>query len=370
MLKLFLCIPLILIFSQEAHAVCITNFGKNVCADMQILQNVIVKTKLTKQQLDKRLGENPSRKQNNKITQLAFLDNSNLFLIPTDNPEQYAKELSKLEYIIYAQPDVLQKRHNHEQVHKIKHKDLTSRFDLKHRWQKTKGAGIKVAIIDDGFNLQHEDLKQAKLAFEYDVEKRKLDSSPKVNLDQHGTQVAGIIFAQHNSIGIDGIAPEAEFIAIRQISNITSQTLLALTVADLAGADIINCSWKSPILLQPVYDVLIHLSKHGRKGKGTAIVFSAGNDGEEIHPYSTEAAVKEVIVVGATQRYSNFGDSVDFIIPSRIKTTRKNSYGFFGGTSATAPVISGLLALKMAKNKELDTSDVIQQLKGELNEQK
>jgi len=55
------------------------------------------------------------------------------------------------------------------------------------------------------------------------------------------------------------------------------------------------------------------------------------------------------------------------IIPSGVKTIRKNSYGFFGGTSAAAPIISGLLALKISKNKMLNMNSIINQLRRDLN---
>lgn len=344
------------IFELQAEAACITNFDKAVCSDFKFLPRVIIKTTLSKDQIKEKLQRS--------VKQLAFLGENNLFSVEHTKPLEYAKELKSKKYIIYAQPDILQIKGKQ----KYKSGSLASRYKLKNIWNKTKGSGVKIAIIDDGFNLKHKDLNAVKIAFEYDVEQKLLNSSPKVNLDRHGTQVAGIIFAQHNNIGIDGIAPEAELIAIRQISNITSQNVLAFTLADMAGADIINCSWKSPILLEPIYDVVTYLAKHGRKGKGTAIVFSAGNNAIKILPYATEASIDEAIVVGATQAYSDYGKSVDFIIPSGFKTTRKNGYGIFGGTSATAPVISGLIALKMAENNQIKTNKIIKQLREELND--
>jgi len=342
-------------FSLEAKSTCITNFNKNLCANFQITPSVIIKTHLSKKQLREKLQV--------PVQQLAFLHESNLFLVKHNSPSSYSKKLREEDFIIYAQPDILQKRQNHLD----KQLTIASRYHLNEIWKKTKGEGVKVAIIDDGFNLDHEDLKGLKLAFEYDVEQRQLNSSPKISHDKHGTQVAGIIFAQHNNKGIDGIAPNAELIAIRQTSSLTSHSILAFTVAHLAEADIINCSWKSSILLEPVYDVIIDIIKYGRKGKGTAIVFSAGNNAEEVLPYVTEASISEAIVVGATQAYSNYGKSVDFILPSGIKTTKQKGYGRFGGTSATASVMSGLIALKMSANKTLDTKEIINQLREELS---
>jgi len=349
---------LLLFYALSLHSkeVCIENFNKKICANFQIMSSVIVKTKLSKSRLGAKIKK--------PFKQIAFLEDSNLFLIDTNNSLLYAKELSSKEFVIYAQPNILQQKENL----KRKVQDITATYNLKNIWKKSRGEGIKIAIIDDGFNLNHEDLKDVNIAFEYDVEQKRLNSSPKVSIDRHGTSVAGIIFAQHNNIGIDGIAPNAEFIAIRQVSNVTSETILAFTIAYLAKADVINCSWQSPLLLEPIYDVIIDIVKRGRKGKGTAVVFAAGNNAKKILIKTTEASIPEVVVVAATQKYSNYGKFVDFTLTSGIKTTQKNTYGFFGGTSATAPIISGLLALKMSANKDLATKKIIKKLKEDLYE--
>lgn len=332
----------------------IVNFAKEIDIDkmhIQIMPDVIVKTGLSKKELQGKISR--------KITQLAFLQESNLFLVESNDSLEYAKELSKEDYIIYAQPNISQTK-----VKSIKEsQDLAKKYDLEKLWQITKGEGVKIAIIDDGFNLEHEDLKDVDVLFSYDADNKNLDSSSKLKIDTHGTQVAGVIFAQHNNIGIDGIAPKASLIAIRQTTNITSDTILAFTVASKAGAHIINCSWNSPILLEPVYDVIKHLSRD------TAVVFAAGNSAKEIKPYSTEASIPEILTIGATQKYSNYADILDFIIPSGVTTTKADgTYGKFGGTSATAPIISGLLALKLSQNKNKSIPEIIEILKKEINE--
>jgi len=335
----------------------ITNFGKKITIDnsITIMPNVIVKTSLDKSALHDKLKQ--------PLKQIAFLGKNNLFLVESNDSISYANELSTKDYIIYAQPDILQKR----EMTTYQKQSVTVQYHLTQRWKKTKGEGVKVAIIDDGFNLIHEDLKEVKVAFEYDADFKDLNASEKSSFDTHGTQVTGIIFAQHNGFGIDGIAPNAELIAIRQSTNLTSETILAFTVASLAGADIINCSWNSPVLLEPVYETIKYLAQNARDGKGIAIVVSAGNSAKEIQSYSTEASIEEVITVGATQKYSNYGDMVDFIIPSGIQTTQHKGYGLFGGTSATAPIISGLLALKMSKTPNKNTNEIVKSLKEELH---
>lgn len=336
-----------LLFSKE---VCFTNFNKEVCGEFNLLDRVIVKSPLSKKQIIERLQK--------PLKQIAFLADANLYLIDSKDSLTYSKELSNKDFIIYAQPDVAQKRIKETK----KAQDIVKKYDLQNIWKTTTGKGINIAIIDDGFNLKHEDLKGVHLLFSYDVDTKTLTSDPRSKLDIHGTQVAGVIFARHNGIGIDGIAPDANLIAIRQTTNTTSDTVLAFSVAKEAGADIINCSWNSPVLLEPVYDVIKSVSKE------IAVVFAAGNSGKEIKLLSTEASIPEVITVGATQKYSNYGKVVDIKIPSGLETTRRNgSYGMFGGTSSTAPVISGLLALKMAQNRNKPLNELVNDLKKDVN---
>lgn len=347
-MRVVLFILLILSYSSSKEN-CFINFNKKVCGEFSFLDRVIVKSKLSKNQLSKKL-EKP-------LKQIAFFENSNLYLIDSANSLEYSKQLLSYDFISFAQPDISQKKIINIQ----KNQNITKKYNLKNIWEKTKGEGVNIAIIDDGFNLKHEDLKDVNLLFSYDVDNKRLTSYPVSKLDTHGTQVAGVIFAGHNDIGINGIAPKANFIAIRQSSNITSDTILAFTVAIKAGADIINCSWNSPMLLEPIYDILKEYSKK------TAIVFAAGNDNKEIKPFSTEASIPEVITVGATQRYSNYGKMVDFIITSGVVTTKKaGDYGLFGGTSATAPIITGLLALELSKNKNRTLLEILEDLESDI----
>ncbi|MCP4320316.1 MAG: S8 family serine peptidase [Psychromonas sp.] len=158
-------------------------------------------------------------------------------------------------------------------------------------WQSNKGQGVKVAVIDDGFDLSHAQFTQTKLIFSYDSESRSLDSPPKTAKDTHGTKVASILFATNEEGDLNrdqkvvkGMVPLADFIAIRQPDTWTSNTILSFQLAKLSNADVINCSWHSLWLLEPIYDVISDLARYGRSGKGTAVVFSAGNQGKKITP--------------------------------------------------------------------------------------
>ena len=284
------------------------------------------------------------------------------------------------------QPDILQLKHKAEipsvkktsTENKAKRTKLTDKdyspyinlLNIKSMWRTTLGEKVKIAIIDDGINLAHEDLQHISKAFSYDIETHELSTFPRFSLDRHGTKVAGIIFADHNNIGINGIAPRAELISLRQTSTWTSKTLLSFQLAKLAGASIINCSWHSQTLMQPLTEIIEDLAINGRKGKGIAVVISAGNKGIEIQPNSIEGAIDSAIVVGASDLesgrlpFSNYGPSIDvYTYGKGVKTTLKSGgYGVFSGTSLAAAIVTGVSALLLSETPELTVKQLSKKL--------
>jgi len=279
--------------------------------------------------------------------------------------------LQNIPGIDLVQPDILQlQTQSEEQTKKLALQSEPLRSVIPAYWKATKGAGVKIAVIDDGFDLTHEDLFTVNTAFSYDLHQRTLQAEPTIKLDAHGTKIAGVIFAAHNDIGITGIAPEAELIAVRHVDTWTSKTLISFHLARLAGADIINASWHSQWLLQPIADAVTELAENGREGKGIAVVFAAGNQGKKILPFSTEAAIDQALVVGALNRRgqrlpnSNHGDSVDmFVYGGSLRTTLPdNEYGEFAGTSLSAAIVSGTAALLLSENPDLTLAQLQQRL--------
>lgn len=235
------------------------------------------------------------------------------------------------------------------------------KIGLPNIWKSTLGSGVKVAIIDDGFDLSHSGLSILGSVTTFDVDKGKVMKLPKSSANQHGTKLAGIIFSKHSNSGLKGIAPEADFIGIRSTYAWTSHTLLALDAAKSQGADIINCSWRSPWLLEPIKDVVEDIARYGRAGKGALVVFAAGNQGEEILPNSSEGAIESAFVVGAHNLHwmklnkSNFGKTVDATsFGLRVATTGvNNQYSNLSGTSLSAVIASGVGALLLSRNLNL-----------------
>jgi len=192
---------------------------------------------------------------------------------------------------------------------------------------------------------------------------RKPDNQP---LDEHGhgTAVAGIVAATgNNGIGIAGVAFGTKVLVLRAG---TSRGLLeeddvaaAVLYAVEMGARVVNMSFGDTEEAPFLDDVLRYA--HSR---GLVLVAAAGNDGNTT-PYFP-AALGETISVGASDEsdaranFSSFGETLDFLAPgvSVLTTALGGGYQRFNGTSAAAPVASGVAALLLAENPDLTPEEV------------
>lgn len=253
-----------------------------------------------------------------------------------------------------------------------------NKFDVnaKDAWLLSTGENIKVAIIDDGFELNHPDLKDN---FEkgYDCTDGRdgaKNGAYKLVQDSHGTQCAGMIGATNNDIGIIGIAPNCRMIPIRRMYSMksidkngneeiisyssSSYAIKALRKAYQVGADVISNSWSlHGVTSSTIYDAIIEEAiLRGRNGLGCVIVFSTGNQGSSSINYPSNH--HRTLAVGASNRYgrcasfSNYGENLDVIAPGEnIYTTQIipfNSYTISSGTSFSCPLVAGVAALMLS----------------------
>ncbi|MGD8175083.1 S8 family peptidase [Marinimicrobium sp. ARAG 43.8] len=283
------------------------------------------------------------------------------------------KTASGLPGVSLVQPDILQLNYPSKSVNtSAPVVNRRNRFNLADRLDNAPGEGVRVAIIDDGFDLSHPALSHIDPIFEFDLSRRQMGAAPVSPQDTHGTQVAGVIFAlyQHDA-RLNGLAPQAQFIALRQPDSWTSNSLLAFQLAALAGADVLNCSWHTDLLLEPVADAVNSLSKEGRDGRGMAVVFASGNENRIITADDNEASIDSAIVVGAADHqgkrlpFSNHGNSIDLMAPGTpVSTTQYGGgQGPFGGTSLSAAIVTGTAALILSEQPTLS----LQNLKLELD---
>ncbi len=244
------------------------------------------------------------------------------------------------------------------------------------------GKGVKIAIIDDGLDVNHEDL-QGAIATTYSIVSNTSNLSLLNSDSYHGTAVTGIIGARVNAIGIEGIANGADIIFLQYKAGMSdSETIELFNKAEELGADIINCSWGTYDVSLAVKEKIQELAINGRDGKGIVIVFAAGNDNREMG--NDESAIPEVIAVGSTDKdnlrawYSNYGKNLDIVAPggydigiTTLDPMDDQGVGVFNknyllmndpnsfiGTSASAPIVSGTIALLLEQKPDLTREEI------------
>ncbi len=238
------------------------------------------------------------------------------------------------------------------------------------------GKNVKVAVIDSAFSLNHPDLR---FSDSFNIFTKNKDISPNTTADFHGTAVAGVIAAnRNNNYGIMGIAPDAYLIGLNGLFEIEDTAYFSESYIDMfydaldKHADIINCSWGTiDVLDEAIEDVLSEVAEEGRDGKGTFIIFSTGNEGSL--KLGKEAALPFVISVGSIESngrrsgFSTYGKKLDLVAPSNFVSLdlvgqdgfEEAEKGFVTGTSFSAPVVAGCIALILEANPDLTRGQVL-----------
>jgi subtilisin family serine protease len=299
-----------------------------------------------------------------------------------------------------------------------------SHIHVEEVWSQTMGLKpnlepIRIALVDDGFDLEHPDLMWGS---GYDIADNASlstsDNNPSYHTgDWHGTQTAGVIAArQNNDIGVTGVCPECLLLPVRLTGQggptnlFTTGSAVAASIewaADTGQADIINHSWgppdRNPLMptapsklwpeaahadgatgLPRVIEEAIEFAlREGRQGKGTLVIWSAGN-GNELVTFDRFASHPGVLAIGSLDAslsrafYSDYGPPLFLVAPSsghhtqpQITTTdvqgsqgaSPTDYAFnYGGTSASAAMVSGAAGLLLAAFPDLYAAQVAEAL--------
>lgn len=234
------------------------------------------------------------------------------------------------------------------------------------------GRKVRVGILDTGIDYLHPDLKNevehgVNLIYvkpEVQLPNDEASDNTEMDYNGHGTQVAGIIGAEHNDIGIDGLS-EARLVGIKAFNDEgegrLSDVLAGIQWAMDNGIDVLNMSCGTY-----EYSAAFQKMVSKAQAKGMIVVAAAGNDhaGEAAYP----AKFTGVLSVGSENEkdqvsdFSNFGPEVGFFAPGeRILSTAlhrdSSPYKVFNGTSASCAHVSGLIAEGISEG--LDPASVV-----------
>ena len=255
-------------------------------------------------------------------------------------------------------------------------------------WDKYKGKDTYIAIVEGGpIDIGHEDLK-ANIASDYN------HNYSNRSAYWHSTQVAGIAAAcGYNGIGVRGVAPLAYVFGIggfRDLNDSLDSLIRHRTITAVSNNSYGSTSFEhAPEMWYPSLETGIDQGFHG---KGTVYVFSGGNKGDKgdnsnYDPYKNYHAV--IAVCGVDYQGKHNGKSepganlwvcaltrekapapprkigkYGIVTTDLFRDDAHQDYAHDGyainvsGTSYSAPMVSGIVALMRQANRNLGWRDV------------
>ena len=253
-------------------------------------------------------------------------------------------------------------------------------------WNFTLGRGVRVAVIDNGFDVQHADLAPGIVAESGFFDNAATFQHTLVNYpdSRHGTFCAGMAAARHsNRRDGCGSAPECELMLVATLNDqVGTQVTLARAVAfaadprleipgaDVAtGADVIvsslgpnGANWALTSVLE---NAILFATRQGRRGRGTPIFWASSNGNNVDIALDQVVSHPSVIAVGRTTRgdrehNSARGPQLDFLAPGVdvVSTASGGGTSISTGTSYAAPLAAGVGALVLGINPDLRAEDV------------
>lgn len=219
-------------------------------------------------------------------------------------------------------------------------------------WDLTTGGPIVIAMLDTGISPTHPDLL-GRL-----VPGKNFISVGAEPLDDngHGTFTAGIAAASgNNGIGVAGMSWGARLMPVKILDQDGRGPVSAfaegIRFAVDSGARIVNVSAGIPVPSQTMEAAVSYAL-----GQRVAVVAASGNVADGVQNYP--AAYPGVIAVAASTQtdgiadFSSYGSYVTIAAPGvgivSTYSRRGDTYAQLSGTSASAPFVSGTIALMLS----------------------
>jgi len=234
-----------------------------------------------------------------------------------------------------------------------------SKYNIPAIWAETEGEGITIAVLDTGCQLGHPDLSDSLIpgfSFPANAGRRR----HLKDVAGHGTHCCGVISANNDAQGIVGVAPKAKILVIKVLGDDGSGTYdwVQRGVEYAIGkVDIISMSLGGPEGFPPLHDAI-----KKAYDANIPVICAAGNSGNV--PVAYPARYPEAISIGALTdqniraEFSQTGAMLDFMAPgvSIQSTYPNNRYEYLSGTSMATPWAAGVVALMMAKHRQIGGS--------------
>jgi subtilisin family serine protease len=290
-----------------------------------------------------------------------------VYQVPTDRP------VDEILLRLAADPRVESVQPNHVfeglvTVHNdpyatLQHGAQAIRADLAHHL--ATGKGVRVAVIDTGVDTEHPDLQGRVVRTANFVE----GGEDTFTQDNHGTAVAGVIAARaDNAIGIFGVAPEADLVAVKacwhRAPGVRAATCSSWTLAKavdfvmLVPVQVLNMSLAGPP--DPLLARLITAAVQ----RGTTVIAAVLEAGHEAPGFP--AALETVIAV----RVGDAPRPAPLLLEDQrppplaapgvdvLTTVPGQTYDFFSGSSLATAHVSGIVALLLERQPQLTPAQI------------